>query len=320
MTNYDLITLGETMWRLSPPRHQRLDETRSLDVHPGGAESNVAVGLARLGKRTVWWSRLPDNPMGHHLANAIRAQGVDVSGVRWGEGRLGTYYLEFGSAPRATQVYYDRAGSSASQMQPDDFDWSLLRQTSWLHLTGITPALSHSCLETVRRAIHEAKVAGISISFDVNYRAKLWTMAQARPILDEIASQSTLTIVAERDARNCLNNTQDTHDSLTRTLHERWQGTTVVLTRSERGAYAFDGHESCDLPAYSVTPVDQIGTGDAFDVGLLSALMDGKPLAEAMRYGTAVAALKLTIPGDFALVTPAEVEHLLSESPGGVLR
>src|SRR5689334_1863330 len=106
MANYDLITFGETMWRLSPPGHERLEETRTLNVQLGGAESNVAVGLARLGKRAVWWTRLPDNPMGHNVARIIQSHGVDVSGVKWSSGRLGTYYLEVGSPPRATQVYY----------------------------------------------------------------------------------------------------------------------------------------------------------------------------------------------------------------------
>ena len=182
-TRLDLITLGKSMWRLSPPGHERLEGTRTLDIHIGGAESNLASGLAQLGKRTAWWSRLPNSPTGRNVANTIRSYGVDVSGIKWSEGRLGTYYVEFGNTPRATQVIYDRANSAASQMQPDDFDWKRLQSADWLHLTGITPALSSSCLETVRRAIQEARKAGIKISFDLNYRAKLWTPAQAASIL-----------------------------------------------------------------------------------------------------------------------------------------
>ncbi len=147
---FDLITLGETMWRLSPPGRERLENTTTLDIHVGGAESNVAATLARVGKSVAWWARLPDNPAGRQVANTLRAQGVNTSGVRWSEGRLGTYFVEFGGTPRPTQVIYDRADSTASQMTPDDFDWDMLHGTRWLHLTGITPALRSSCIETIR--------------------------------------------------------------------------------------------------------------------------------------------------------------------------
>src|SRR5688572_11783778 len=104
------------MWRLSPLGHERLEQTDTMDIHIGVAESNLAAALARLGRRTAWWSRLPDSPVGRHVANHLRAQQVDVSGVNWGTGRLGTYFVEFAPAPRATQVIYDRANSAASQM------------------------------------------------------------------------------------------------------------------------------------------------------------------------------------------------------------
>lgn len=308
---YDLITLGETMWRLSPPGHQRLEATQSLDVNIGGAESNIAINLARLGKRTAWWSRMPDSPLGHYVVNTIRAFGVDVTQVCWGGQRLGTYFVEFGSSPRPTQVIYDRAGSAASEMQHDHFDWSLLNQTRWLHLTGITPALSDSCLATVRHALAEAHKAEIGVSFDINYRAKLWSPEQAAPILDEIAGQSTLVICAERDART-LFNTDATPQILTWQLHRRWNGAVVVLTQGDAGAIAYDGDNDFQTEAFQCQIVDAIGAGDAFDAGLLCALMDGKPLEEALQWGTAVAALKMTMPGDLALVTRAEVEQLLT--------
>jgi 2-dehydro-3-deoxygluconokinase len=311
---FDLITLGETMWRLSPPGHFRLETAHQLDVQVAGTESNVAVALSRLGKRVAWWSRLPDNAPGHHVANTLQTYGVDVSGVCWGGSRLGTYYIEFGSSPRPSQVIYDRAGSSASEMRPDDFDWSLLRHTRWLHLTGITPALSPSCLETMRRAIAEARTAGINISFDLNYRGKLWTTVQAQPIMDELAAGCHLVITAERDAK-AIFGTSDLPE-----LSQRWNGATVVLTRSAAGATAYDGGTTYDAAAFDVQMVDRLGAGDAFDAGMLSALMDGKPLDEALRYGCAVAALKLTIPGDMALVSRAEVEHLLTSGASTIQR
>jgi 2-dehydro-3-deoxygluconokinase len=315
----DFLTLGETMWRLAPPGRERLETARTLQIEIGGSESNVAVGLARLGKRAVWWSRLPDNPLGQSVVSTLRQQQVDVSGICWGGARLGTYFVEFGSDPRPTQVYYDRAGSAASEMQPDHFDWRILAQVGWLHLTGITPALSDSCLATVRRAFAEAQAAGIPVSFDLNYRAKLWTWEQARPIYDEFVRQSRVVIAAERDARAYL--AQDApYDFLLRQLHEHCGGATVVLTRGGQGSAAFDGSAIYQAGAFTCAVVDRVGAGDAFDAGLLCLLSEGSPIDEALRFGNATAALKMTLPGDLPLISRAEVEALLRAGTGGIVR
>jgi 2-dehydro-3-deoxygluconokinase len=319
VTKLDCITLGETMWRLSPPGEERIEQAHHLAIHIGGAESNVAVALARLGKQVAWWSRLPDNALGRHVANGLRAQQVDVSNVHWSAGRLGTYFVEFAPPPRPTQVIYDRAGSAASQMQPDNFNWELLKQTRRLHLTGITPALSQSCLETVRRAIHEANAAGVAISFDLNYRAKLWTPEQARVVLDELAPQCTMVIAAKRDVETIFQITGE-RDSVLHQLGERWNGVTIVLTQGANGTSTFDGSDIHHAPAFEVPNPIRIGAGDAFDAGLLFALLEGKTLAEALVYGNAVAALKLTMPGDMALVTRQEVETFLLNQTSTVVR
>lgn len=320
---YDLVTLGESMWRLSAPGRERLAAARSLDVHIGGAESNLAIALARLGKRVAWWSRLPDNAPGENLVQVLRSHGVDVSGIcRDGDvdARLGTYFIEFGSAPRPTRVIYDRAGSAASKMQPEDFDWSALRRTRRLHLSGITPALSASCLATVRRALQEARAAGTAIVLDLNYREKLWSWEVCRPVFDELAAASDLVISAARDARSLLRSGADITTVL-RSLHERWRGPTVVLTQGAEDTLACDGREIHRAPTFrDVQIVDRIGAGDAFAAGLHCALLDGRPLPQALRYGNAVAALKLTMPGDIALVSRAEVDELLAAGAGGIQR
>lgn len=318
-TNPDLITLGESMWRLSPPGQERLEGARSLNIHVGGAESNVASALARLGKRVEWWSRLPDHAPGHQVANTLRMHGVDTSKVRWVEGRLGTYYVEFSSPPRPVQVIYDRANSAASQMQPDDFPWEQLQGARWLHLTGITPALSESCLATVKRAIQEARKANVSISFDLNYRAKLWTPEQAARVLDELAAQCTLVIGAERDIQTLFHIGGSPEDIL-RTLRQRWPETSIVLTQGGNGSSAFDGNQMAHADVFPAENPIRIGAGDAFDAGLLCALMDGKPLADALTYGNALAALKMTMPGDIALVTREEIEQLISKRASDLLR
>jgi 2-dehydro-3-deoxygluconokinase len=317
---YDLLTLGETMWRLSPPGKTRLEMVRSLVVEVGGTESNMAIALARLGKRVAWWSRLPDNAPGYHVANTLRQHGVDVSGVNWGGARLGTYYVEFGSPPRPTQVIYDRAGSAASEMSPEHFDWSLLEQTRWLHLTGITPALSESCRATARHAIAQAKQAGVTISFDVNHRGKLWSWDEARPVYDEIAGQADYVISAERDARDFLQDDETRHSELLTMLHERWNGATVVFTRGGDGSAAYDGKAVFEHGTFACEVVDRVGAGDAFDAGLLCELLDGKSLDEALRFGNGMAAIKMTVPGDIAIISRAEVEHLLAEGSSGIIR
>ncbi len=307
------------MWRLSPPGSERIEQARGLDIHIGGAESNVAVALARLGKQVAWWSRLPDNALGRHVANELRAQQVDVSSVCWSEGRLGTYFVEFAPPPRPTQVIYDRAGSAASNMQPSNFDWGNLTQTRWLHLTGITPALSDSCLETVRHAVREANAAGISISFDLNYRAKLWTPEQAKIILDELAPQCTLVIAAKRDVETIFQITGE-RDQVLCQLRQRWNNVTIVLTQGANGTSAYDGSDIYHAAAFEVPNPIRIGAGDAFDAGLLYALLEGKTLAQGLIYGNAVAALKLTMPGDMALVTRQEVETFLLNQSSGIVR
>ena len=320
---YDLVTLGESMWRLSAPGHERLSAARSLDLQIGGAESNMAIALARLGKRVAWWSRLPDNALGENLLRTLRSHGVDISGVRLdasADARLGTYFIEFGSAPRPTRVIYDRARSAASQMQPEDFDWSMLQHTRHLHLSGITPALSASCLETVRRAIREARDAGTHVTFDLNYRERLWCWERCRPIMDELAAASDLVICAARDARSLLESEAEAA-SLARALNRRWQGPVTVITAGSDDTLAWDGSSLVSSPAFvDVQIVDRIGAGDAFAAGLHCALLDGRPLQEALRHGNAVAALKLGMAGDIALVNCAEVAELLDAGGGEIRR
>lgn len=314
--NRDLITLGEAMWRLSPDSPQRLEAAHLLNIHIGGAESNVAAALARLGKRTAWWSRLPDNPLGRHVASSLRSHGIDLSGVKWSPGRLGTYFVEFAPPPRPTQVIYDRADSAASHMQPDDFPWEQFQHARWLHLTGITPALSASCLATVRRAITEARAANTSISLDLNYRAKLWSVEQAAPILDELAGLSSLVIAAERDIRTLFDLEGE---GLLERLHRRWNKATIVLTRAAHGSAAFDGSVGYHADAFPVPDPIRIGGGDAFAAGLLYALLEGQPLSQALRCANALAALKLTMLGDIAYVTRHELDAFLANQASAPL-
>ena len=175
----DVTTIGETMLRLSVPAGQRLETAAALDAFPAGTEANVMVALARLGRKSGWAGGLPTNPLGHMVTNHLRMAGVNLDGVIWREGRLGTYFIEFATKPRATQVIYDRADSVAANLGPDDVDWGYLLNTRLVHLTGITPALTPSSLALTEAVIERAKAASIPISFDINYRNKLWSFDEA---------------------------------------------------------------------------------------------------------------------------------------------
>src|SRR5581483_7572782 len=164
------------MVRLAPPHFQRLEQARTLDVEIGGAELNTAAGLVRLGRSAAWVSRLPDNPLGRLVANRVREAGVSDEFVQFAaDGRCGVYFLEFGAAPRASSILYDRKDSSASRITPGAFDWpAVLRGARWFHVTGITAALGPGVAEATAEALKAAKAAGLGTSIDLNYRSKLW--------------------------------------------------------------------------------------------------------------------------------------------------
>src|SRR5205807_5611838 len=174
---HDVVTFGEAMIRLSPPNFRRLEQTRSLDVQVGGAELNTAVALARLGRQTAWVSRLTNNPLGRLIANHAREAGVSTEHVVWtDEDRVGVYFLEFGAAPRASSVVYDRKNAAIANLKPGTVAWAkVFAGAKWFHVTGITPGLSSAAVETTREAIVAAKNAGVQTSIDLNYRVKLWT-------------------------------------------------------------------------------------------------------------------------------------------------
>lgn len=311
---YDLITLGETMLRLSPPDNLRLGQSISLDLRFGGAESNVAANLARLGRRVSWWSRLPDNPLGQQLVSVLRGHGVNTDDVLFCDGeRLGTYFIEYGTSPRGIKVWYDRAYSAASRMNPEDVPEHWLNSARWLHLTGITPALSDSCYATIEHVIEQVKLQDTTFSFDVNYRALLWPPDEAGRRLEPFCHAADIVFVARRDAASLFGITGDSAADVAQRLQTAWGGT-VIVTAGDSGSAACDGSDVYTAQAYPAAIVDRIGAGDAFASGVLDRLLDGISLPEALQFGAALAALKLTISGDIAQVTRDEVTQLVNAS------
>jgi 2-dehydro-3-deoxygluconokinase len=319
MPSFDVITFGETMLRLSPPGHSRLEATEILECRVGGSESNTAVALARLGRRVAWWSKLPSTPLGRKIEASIRRWGVDTSLILWTpSGRVGVYFIEFGATPRPHQVYYDRADSAVTTLTPDEVDWSLLDGSRHLHLTGITPALSESCAATVERAGQEARARGLSVSFDMNYRSKLWSPTQARDAVVPILKHVDLLFCPTGDA-TAVFNLGGAPAQVARALQQKLGVKTVVVTGSRAGVEAVDGELALRADVIPTTDVDRVGAGDAGNAGILHGYLGGD-LATGLRYGSAMAALKHTVPGDELLSSTEEIEAVVSGVCAGIHR
>jgi 2-dehydro-3-deoxygluconokinase len=322
----DVVTFGEAMVRLAPPGFRRIEQAESLDVQVGGAELNTAVALVRLGRSAAWMSRLTDNPLGRLVLNRARAAGVDTSGVvLTPEDRVGLYFLEFGAAPRASSVVYDRQDSAVARIAPGMIDWAkVFAGARWFHVTGITPALSASAATATREALAAAKSAGLTVSFDLNYRAKLWTPEEAGRCLGELMSYTDVLITTEEDVAKVFGITGRTEEEVAKQLTERFGLRVVAITlrdnplvwRNSWTAVAFAGGTAYSTRRYEVEIVDRLGAGDSFAAGLIHGLLD-EDLQKGLDYGVALSALKHSVPGDFAWVTREEVEALLK---GGGLR
>jgi 2-dehydro-3-deoxygluconokinase len=312
------------MVRLSPPGFRRLEQARSLEVMAGGAELNTAVGLARLGRRTTWVSRLTSNPLGRLLANHAREAGVGTEHIIWtADDRVGVYFLEFGAAPRASSVLYDRKGSAIANVAPGMIPWpTVFEGVRWFHVTGITPALSASAAETTREALQAARAGKVATSIDLNYRAKLWSQAEAGRWMTEFMPYCDVLITTEEDVARVFGITGKDYEDVAAQVAQRFPLKVVAITLRENPlvwkntwtAIAYQEGKIYRTRSYEVEIVDRLGAGDSFAAGLIHGLLDGD-LQKALDYGVAASALKHSIPGDFAWITREEVEALL-QGPG----
>src|SRR5205823_11324054 len=232
---FEVVTFGEAMIRLSPPNFLRLEQARSLDLAVGGAELNTAVGLARLGHAAAWVSRLTRNPLGRLIANHAREAGVSTEHVLWtDEDRVGVYYVEFGAAPRASSVLYDRKGAAIATIRPGMVDWaSALDGARWFHVTGITPALSNSAAEATREALQAARARGVRTSIDLNYRAKLWTQAEAGRWMAEFMQLCDVLITTEEDTERVFGIRGKDFEDVAAQLARRFPLRAVAITLRE---------------------------------------------------------------------------------------
>jgi len=318
MNMFDVVTIGETMIRLSPEGNLRWEQADQLCIHVGGSESNTAVGLARLGMSVSWLSRLTDHDFGHRIERTIAAHGVDTRHIVWtDQDRVGTYYFEEGSPPRGNRVIYDRATSAFTRFAADQLPENLFApgNARLLHVTGISLALGETTRTMIYRAVALAKQAGWRISFDVNYRAKLWPVNEAREACAELVREADLVIIPESDAV-ALWGFERSSDGVTAldAVADMRGGRTTVVTKGAVGSVAKEGELTVVETIKPVPVVGRLGGGDAFAAGFIYGWLGDQGLRKSLRWGSACAALKYSMSGDLPLFQKSEVAALMNKS------
>jgi len=309
---HDLVTVGEVLLRLAVPSPGRFETARMLDVQFGGAEANVAAACARLGLRTAWISAVPDNAWGERVRRELVGHGVDCAHVHTLPGtRLGLYFIEYGVAPRPARVLYDRRDSAFSRLTLDAIDWRPIRDARLVHITGITPALGVHARKTAERIFDDA----VAVSFDLNYRATLWSPREAREFMESMLPRARYIFAGQSEVETVLGLSGDPEEILNRLVRHAPQATIAILQGSE-GSTVFDkGRIWRPSIRHPVQMIDPIGAGDAYAAGYLWASLNGRGSQEAVDTATVVAALKCSTWGDIALITARDVEEALAGGP-----
>ena len=329
VTSPRLVAFGEVMLRLSPPGRELLLQTPEFDVWVAGAEANVATALARLGHDVGLASRVPDNDLGRSAVATLRGHGVGTAAVVTGGDRMGLYFVTSGAGLRATEVIYDRSMSSFAEAPADAWDWNaVLNGAEWLHLSGITPALGPGPAANALAAVRAASRLGVKISFDGNYRAKLWERWDSDPkaILGELVDHADLMFGNQRDValllgREFAGDGEDRRREAAEAAFSRFPKLTTIAStariveavdrhRLSARIDVRDAHFQTDEVLLSGI-VDRIGAGDAFAAGVLHGLLHGFDMQAAARSGLALSALKHSLPGDASLFRQGDVAAYL---------
>ena len=328
-----IVCFGELLLRLGAPGHERLLQSPALQVHVGGAEANVAVALARYGHDAALVGRVADNALGAAAVAELRRRGVDTRAVEAAPGRMGLYFLETGAGHRPSSVLYDRADSAFARAGVDAYDWpALLAGADWLHLSGVTPALGRASADLAIAAARAARAAGVRVSFDGNFRAKLWQAwdGDAAAILRELMAQADLIFADHRDFAVVLGFETDAASAEQRFANAA-QAAFAAFPHLQRVASTVRVQRSVDhqsLSAQSLdrdgtiartpvcelgTVVDRIGTGDAFAAGMLHGMIAGMDAQTSLSFGWGAACLKHSVPGDFGLTDAEDVASFVAQ-------
>lgn len=341
-----VVTFGEIMLRLAPPGFLRFSQADRFEVVYGGGESNVAVSLANYGVPVDFVTRLPDNDLGACAMMELRKRAVGVDKILYGGDRLGIYFLETGAVSRGSKVIYDRAHSAMSEIKAGMVDWdAVFEGVGWFHWTGITPAISQGAAEACLEGVRAASEKGITVSTDLNYRAKLWkycTPTQREELMTELTSHCDIVLGNEEDAEKHfgirpegLDVTTQGHEveaeaflSVCRQMMDKFPRAGKVIT-TLRGSISashntwagvlYDGKKLFASRQYQITDiVDRVGGGDSFMGGLIYGLMKYPGDDQrALDFAVAASCLKHTIKGDANLVTVEEVEKLMGGDASG---
>lgn len=335
------ITFGEIMMRLATPGHSRIAQANRFEITYAGGEANVAVSLAHFGHEAAFVTALPENALGDAAVASLRFHGVDTSPIVRGPGRLGLYFIEHGASQRPSTVLYDRGHSAIAQTPASAYDWkTLFEGRQAFHTTGITPALSPACAQACGEALKTARQMGLLTSFDLNYRAKLWSRDEARQTVEGLLPLVDLVIGNEEDAKDVLGITAEktdvaggriehaAYESVARQIQERHGARMVAITLRESESASVNHFSGCLLAEgqfhlsrrYTIHVVDRVGGGDAFCGGLIAALLDGAAPVDALEFAVAASCLKHTIPGDFNQVSKLEVLRLVGGDASGRVR
>ena len=331
-----VTTFGEVMMRLSTPNFSRFPQATQFDINFGGGEANVSSSLAILGIPASHVTRFPDNDLGRSATAIYKKYGVGTDHIVYGGDRIGIYFVEKGAAMRPSKVVYDRAFSSFASLSPTDFNWKeILKDSTWFHFTGITPAISESAFQACLEAAQIANSMGITVSADVGYRSNLWKWGK-RPseIMPQLVEHCDVIVCGKGDASDMFgiipNDEKGSFKSVCRQIMERFPKVKKILN-TKRGQLSashntllgrcWDGSQMIETQAINIPDiVDRIGGGDAFMAGYIYGELIYKETQKALEFAVAASALKHTIEGDFNLVSVQEVEAVVNGDVSGRLK
>jgi 2-dehydro-3-deoxygluconokinase len=333
MTQNKIVTFGEVMMRLSTPAFSRFTQSTTFNITYAGAEANVAVSVANFGMPSAHVTRFPNNDLGTAATQALQKYGVDTSNILYGDERMGLYFLENGAIHRASRIVYDRFDSAFAHIKKGSIDWdAALKGATWLHYTGITPAISQGAADVCLEGLQAARKKGIKVSGDINYRRNLWQYGKsAREVMPALIELTDVMIAGITDMENCMGITGATFEAACKETMKQYPAVKKISTterdsvsssHNKISAVLFDGRKSLQSKIYDLTHiVDRVGSGDAFMAGLIYGLLSGKDDQQALEFATAACAWKHTVEGDVNLASAAEIENLVKgENVGKLLR
>ncbi len=322
---FDAISLGEVMLRLTPIGKERLCRANTLDSRPGGSELNVMAGVAALGLKTAFATKLPVNAIRDYITGQMRTLGVSdcyvIDDTEDGA-RVGTYYMEAGAAPRKPSVVYDRKNSSVTRFQAEELPSSIYQNTRLFHTSGITLALSDEVCKNATAVLKKFKENGALISFDVNYRANLWSEEKAKASIEAVLPYIDILFISEESCRRMFGRTGRLEDILKEfasTYSLKIVATTMRKINSPSShdftSLLYDAETDAfytEEPYQNIDVVDRIGSGDAYVSGVLYAILSGLSMQKAVEYGNAMAAMKETVTGDFPCTNKREIDVIIA--------